>query len=183
MADGPEAQTATALVPILRDRTAAYLRAEMGLTSTTSAGGFHAARRLRMGHLTSMVGLGGDISVMVALSFTRPVLEYVAARMTEGTDVSDLDVDDMLADAAGEMVNTVAGQSIRQATRQGASPSVRLVSLTPPMTFAEAQSMSLDKDAVCCTVHFDTPAGALDLRVIAARWRDGPADRLEGETT
>lgn len=152
------------LVTVVRRWTRGFLQTEMGLSIHDEAVRLDRVQRIDLQDLTSIVGVGGPVNMFIAFSFDTPLVDHVTTAMTEGLDVEDMDPADLRQDAAGEVINTIIGNSTSDFQGRGET-----ISLSPPVTLDGAKSVFRSKNAVFCTVRLKTDHGALDLDFIGPR--------------
>jgi CheY-specific phosphatase CheX len=151
------------VLAVVRDWTRWYIQTEIGFGAIAGEAGSVDLRDLPRRDVTSMVGIGGGVNACVAISFDGALIDRITAVLTDGLDVADMEPRALREDAAGEVANTIAGNS----TTDLADGHTAL-SLTPPVAFANTKSVCRDPDAICCTVPFQTDGGALDVTVMYA---------------
>jgi len=164
------------VLAVVRDWTTWYIEDELGLGVTTGDAAAISLHRVQLRDVTSMVGIGGDVNAFVAMSFDGDLIDRISASLTAGIDVADMDAQELREDAAGEVANTIAGNS----TANLADGSHAL-SLTPPVAFTNTKSVCRDRDAVCWTLTFHTDGGALDVTVMCAERLKTRADQDMGD--
>lgn len=151
------------VLPVARGWTDWYLRHELGVQARVGEVSCDGVYRISLRDFTAMVGIGGHVNALVAVSFDAALIEHVAKTLTEELDVSDMDWGELQGDAAGEVVNTIAGNCTADLYEGG-----KALSLTPPVTLGKTSSFSRHKGAACCSLTFSTDNGSLDLIVIGA---------------
>jgi CheY-specific phosphatase CheX len=151
------------ILPVARGWTDWYLQHELGIKAGVGRVHCDGVHRISLRDFTAMVGIGGHVNALVAVSFDAALMEHVAKTLTDGLDVSDMETEELQSDAAGEVVNTIAGNCTADLYEGG-----KALSLTPPVTLGKTSSFSRHKGAACCTLTFSTGNGALDLIVIGA---------------
>lgn len=164
------------VLTVVRDWTTWYIEHELGLRVAAGDPATVDLHRVQLRDVTSMVGIGGDINAFVALSFDGALIDHISAALTGGIDVSDMDAQELREDAAGEVANTIAGNSTANLADDG-----QALSLTPPVAFANTKSVCRDRDATCWTVAFQTDGGGLDVTVMCAERCGSGADQDMGD--
>jgi CheY-specific phosphatase CheX len=175
--NGDEATASVAdVLVVVRDWTTWYIENELGLDVTAGDAATVELQRVRLRDVTSMVGIGGRVNAFVALSFDAGLIDRISAALTAGIDVSDMDAQELREDAAGEVANTIAGNSTANL-----ADGDQALSLTPPVAFANTKSVCRDRDAICWTVAFQTDGGALDVTVMCGDRCDDGAEQNTGD--
>jgi len=127
--DGAQAElSAHELGPILLGWTRKFFTDELGLDIDAHDSIESNPSRLVFRDITAIVGLGGQANTFIAISLDESLAVHVGDAMTAGIDVSDLDAETLFQDAAGELVNTIVGNSTVDLEQAG-----RAISLTPPL--------------------------------------------------
>ena len=164
------------VMAVVQDGTAAHLRTEFGLDARAGGAGVIDVHRLPLRDVTAMVGIGGVLNAFVAMTFDRRLIDRIAALLTADLDVSEMDPQELREDAAGEVVNTIAGNATAHLDGGG-----QPLTLTPPVAFADSKAVCRDRDAICWTAAVATDSGELDLTVLGADPANGGPARQTGD--
>lgn len=121
-------------------------------------------KRLQLHDITAIAGLGGPISLLIAFSFERRLLDAVFERVTRDIEVAEDEVDTLVRDAAAETVNTILG--LCTADFQNIE---KTVSLSPPVILDDARCIHRPKNAVFASMRIRTERGYLGVGLVGPR--------------
>lgn len=149
------------LAEVILDWTRAFCRDELGLDIALPAASPENPNRLHLRDVTAIVGLGGEANTFIAFSLDVALADHVAATMTAGIDVSDMDAESLREDATGELVNTIVGNATTDLEQKG-----RRISLTPPVVLFGQQRIYRNRDAVFRHISCETGCGGMDINLV-----------------
>ena len=121
-------------------------------------------KRLHLHDITAIAGLGGPISLLIAFSFERRLLQAIFERVTLDIEVSPDELDMHVRDAAAETVNTILG--LCTADFQNIEKSV---SLSPPVILDDARCIHRPRNAVFASMRIRTEHGYLGVGLVGPR--------------
>ncbi|MGE5503068.1 MAG: chemotaxis protein CheX [Actinomycetota bacterium] len=146
------------------ERARSVLESEAGVT-VLGAEAIHCdARKLQLHDLTAIAGLGGPISLLIAFSFERSLLDTIFARVAADIEVPEQEADLYVRDAAAETVNTILG--LCTADFQNMEKSI---ALSPPVIVEDARCIHRPKNAVFASMRVRTSAGSLGVGIVGPR--------------
>jgi CheY-specific phosphatase CheX len=153
------------LIPKLMEAVAARTRSvfesETGISVIDSTRRAGALDVLALQDVTAIVGVGGSVSLLIAFSFERKLIELVCERYTAGLDLADHEREFYIQGTAGELVNTIVGLCTID-IQQERSP----VSLTPPVIIDEARRIHRPRNAVFASMMLTTADGSFDVNFV-----------------
>lgn len=109
-----------------------------------------------VGDVTGLIGLSGDKSGSLSITFTRPLAVAVVRNML-GDDIDDVLQD--VKDATGEMVNMISGQARAGLSEQG----VKCDGGTPCVLFGDGHAIDHPGGAKVMAVPFTADQGEFTL--------------------
>ncbi len=145
-------------------QTRSVLEQEAGLVVEGAEAVECDVKRLQLQDVTAIAGLGGPISLLIAFSFERRLLQAIFERVTRGIEVAPDEVDMHVRDAAAETVNTILG--LCTADFQNIE---RSVSLSPPVILDDARCIHRPKNAVFASMRIRTGRGYLGVGLVGPR--------------
>ena len=148
------------------DQTRAYFREELGLSITETTRHAGALNLLTLLDMTAIMGIGGEINLLVAFSFDYSQLEILYERLTADIEIQPEEVDTFREAVAGEIVNTILGHC----TVDFPHDKELAVTLTPPIILEQVKHIRRVKNAMFYTQSFNTDAGRMDIHLV------GPCD-------
>lgn len=110
-------------------RTRSYFESEFGISETVVETGAGDVNSLTLLDMTAIIGMGGQINLLIAFSFQSSLIDALYQRMTSDLDVQPDKVEMFREAAAGDVVNTVLGHctiDLQKLDEQG-------ISMTPPV--------------------------------------------------
>lgn len=159
-----ESNIVSVMMAAILERTRAVLASETGLTVTGSEPVRGDVDRLQLKDITAIVGLGGPISLLVAFSFQRNLLEVMYQRFTADIEVPPEEGDLYRRETAAEIVNTILGLCTTDAQVKD-----QAILLSPPIIVDDARGISRPKNAVFASMCIGTEQGCVDVSVITPR--------------
>jgi chemotaxis protein CheX len=113
---------------------------------------------------TSMIGVGGTISIMVVISFDDSMLEQLVTLFMDGEDVDPEEEAEIKESVTGEVINTIIGLALPTFPNRGKG-----VTITPPITINDAANMKKHKDSKIATANITTQYGELSISAIGSQ--------------
>ncbi len=132
----------------------------IGIIETTSNSGD--LNSLTLLDMTAIMGIGGDINLLVAFSFDYSQINFLYERMTADFEVKSDEVNTFREAAAGEVVNTILGHC----TADFPKTNGRVVTLTPPIIIEHVKHIHRMKDAMFHTQTLKTDHGRMDVNLV-----------------
>lgn len=144
-------------------QTKLFLTEDMDIEIKEVAIGGGDIEQLSLKSHTSMIGVGGSISLMVVISFDDPMLEKLVTLFMDGEDVDPEEEVEIKESVTGEVINTIIGLALPTFPNRGKG-----VTITPPITINDAANMKKHKDSKIVTANITTPYGELSISAIGA---------------
>lgn len=106
---------------------------------------------LTLKDFTSMIGIGGKISLMAVISFDANLLDKLVSIFMDGEDVDPDEVTEIRESVTGEVINTIIGLALPTFPNRGKG-----VTITPPITINEASILKKHKNSKIVSAHVTT---------------------------
>jgi CheY-specific phosphatase CheX len=146
-------------------RTRAYFDGEFGISLIESDSGSGDLGSLTLLDMTAIIGMGGEVNLLIAFSFDEGLINALYERMTADFEVLADEVGIFREAAAGEVVNTVLGHctvDFQGVNRQA-------ISLTPPVIIDKVKHIYRMKNAMFYTQKLNTEFGCMDINLVGPR--------------
>lgn len=111
---------------------------------------------------TSMIGTGGNIQVIITMSYDDKLLEKLVEIFLEGEEVEE-EMDEIRESVSSEIINTIVGNALVNPL-DGTT-----LSITPPILIYEAKSLFKHKNSKIATAILTTEFGDMLLTVIGPK--------------
>jgi CheY-specific phosphatase CheX len=120
--------------------------------------------------ITAIVGMGGAVSMLVAVSFEQTLLIRLFTRETEGLDIPEAERCVYVRETAAEIVNVILGNCIAalEETVNGAARSAR-IAMSPPVVIADVDTIHRPQDAAYTNVTLKTDFGRCAISIVGPR--------------
>ena len=112
---------------------------------------------------TSMIGTGGKLNLMIIISFENGLLEHLVNLFMEGEEVEDDEKEEIYDSVSGETINTIIGLSLPIFPNRGKG-----VTITPPITIADASNIKKYKNAKIISAEISTQFGKLSISAMGS---------------
>ena len=109
---------------------------------------------LSLKEFTSMIGIGGKISLMAVISFDANLLDKLVSIFMDGEDVDPDEVTEIRESVTGEVINTIIGLALPTFPNRGKG-----VTITPPITINEASVLKKHKNSRILSANVTTNFG------------------------
>lgn len=116
---------------------------------------------LTLKEFTSMIGVGGKISLMTVISFDSALLNKLVSIFMDGEEVSDDEIDEIRESVTGEVINTIIGLALPTFPNRGKG-----VTITPPITINEASVLKKHKNSKIVSAKVTTNFGTVSISAI-----------------
>ena len=116
---------------------------------------------LTLKDFTSMIGIGGKISLMAVISFDANLLDKLVSIFMDGEDVDPNEVTEIRESVTGEVINTIIGLALPTFPNRGKG-----VTITPPITINEASILKKHKNSKIVSAHVTTNFGTVSISAI-----------------
>lgn len=151
----PKAMTA------VQKRTRAYLEDEIGLAVTTQKTMIGDIDVLELRKVTTIVGTGGPVNLLIAFGFDPSLLERLCQAATANLAIAAEERTLFLRETAAETVNFILGHATADLAETGND-----VTLSPPVVLEGGRSIHRPKKAMFTTIELSTIHGSLDIYFI-----------------
>jgi len=116
---------------------------------------------LSLKEFTSMIGIGGKISLMAVISFDANLLDKLVSIFMDGEDVDPDEVTEIRESVTGEVINTIIGLALPTFPNRGKG-----VTITPPITINEASVLKKHKNSRILSANVTTNFGTVSISAI-----------------
>ncbi len=142
-------------------RTGAYLRDEIGLNVSTNKMVLGNLDVLELRDITTIVGTGGPVNLLIAFCFERGLLEHLYQVATAHLDIAPHEQAIFLRETASETVNFILGHATADFARDGSD-----VTLSPPVVLEGGRRIHRPNKAMFAALELSTNYGILDVYFI-----------------
>ena len=116
---------------------------------------------LTLKEFTSMIGVGGKISLMTVISFDGELLNKLVSIFMDEEEVSVDEIDEIRESVTGEVINTIIGLALPTFPNRGKG-----VTITPPITINEASLLKKHKNSKIVSADVTTNFGTVSISAI-----------------
>lgn len=116
---------------------------------------------LALKEFTSMIGIGGKISLMTVISFDANLLDKLVSIFMDSEEVAPDELDEIRESVTGEVINTIIGLSLPTFPNRGKG-----ITITPPITINEASVLKKHKNSKIVSANVTTDFGAVSISAI-----------------
>ena len=141
-----------------------YFMDEMEIEALPGAPFSGDIKSLSVRDIIAIIGLGGPVSLLVAFSFDRSLLEAMFTVATAGLDIAEDERETFMREVAAETINVVLGHSTADLSTYGNN-----VTLSPPVLIEDASKVHKPRGAYFTTVTITTGSGSFDIDFIAPK--------------
>ncbi|MCX6051195.1 MAG: chemotaxis protein CheX [Campylobacterales bacterium] len=113
---------------------------------------------------TAMIGVGGELNMMVVISFDDTMLDKLVEVFMEGEDVASEEEEEIKESVTGEVINTIIGLALPTFPKRGKG-----VTITPPISINDASNIKKHKDSKIVSANIRTHFGELSMSAIIAK--------------
>jgi CheY-specific phosphatase CheX len=146
-------------------RTRSYFESEFGISETVVETGAGDVNSLTLLDMTAIIGMGGQINLLIAFSFQSSLIDALYQRMTSDLDVQPDKIEMYREAAAGDVVNTVLGHctiDLQKLDQQG-------ISMTPPVILDQVKTIQRMKNSMFHTQSLSTALGRMNISLVGPR--------------
>lgn len=146
-------------------RTRSYFESEFGISETVVETGEGDVNSLTLLDMTAIIGMGGQINLLIAFSFQSSLIDALYQRMTSDLDVQPDKIEMYREAAAGDVVNTVLGHctiDLQKLDQQG-------ISMTPPVILDQVKTIQRMKNSMFHTQSLSTALGRMNISLVGPR--------------
>lgn len=116
---------------------------------------------LTLKEFTSMIGVGGKISLMTVISFDGELLNKLVSIFMDGEEVPEDEIDEIRESVTGEVINTIIGLALPTFPNRGKG-----ITITPPITINEASILKKHKNSRIVSANVTTNFGSVSISAI-----------------
>jgi len=112
---------------------------------------------------TSMIGTGGQLNLIVVITFETKILEHLVELFMDGEEVEDEEKEEIYDSVTGETINTIIGLSLPIFPNRGKG-----VTITPPITISDASNIKKYKNAKIISAEISTEFGKISISAMGS---------------
>lgn len=116
---------------------------------------------LSLKEFTSMIGVGGKISLMTVISFEEELLDKLVSLFMDGEEVAPDELEEVRQSVTGEVINTILGLALPTFPNRGKG-----ITITPPITINDASFLKKHKTSKIASVSIITDFGTMVISAI-----------------
>ena len=148
----------------LAGRTRSYLAEQADIGVSEEHAVTDGVNHLKLRKATAIVGIGGNTGMLIAFSFSQPMIDALYERLTAGIAVPPDQKSELRDATVIEVANIIVGNCTEDFARFDDR-----ISLSPPVLLADSKSIYPKTDAMFGTVSMVTPHGSLDIHIVGPR--------------
>lgn len=156
--------TSEAMIKALAQRLTELLRDEFSLDVSEANYHFEDVKKLELRYLTSLLGIEGEVQVLVLFSFDEVLIQYIFKIYAADLDIEADEQAMMLEETSGDLLNIVVGNVLAAFSQKGVS-----TSFSPPITLTEAKNIVRHKEAMFNVAELTTPQGVVSIFCVAPK--------------
>lgn len=141
--------------------TTNYFTDTLGMNSNAAAGYSGHIERLKLYDITAIVGIGGRIGVLTALSFQLPLANRLYDLLTAGIEVPAGEEEFYLEEGVADVANLIVGHATVDLQKIE-----RRVSITPPVVMKGDGTIRGTKNSMFQSIEVNTVYGCMDIIMI-----------------
>lgn len=145
-----------------------FLQEDMGMEIKDVTTFNSEEEKLTLKDYTSMIGAGGELNILVIISYEDKMLNQLVNLFMDGEEVSAEEAQEIKDSVSGEVINTIIGLALPTFPNRGKG-----VTITPPITVNDASNITKHKNSKIVSVNIATNYGEVSLSAV------GPADVLK----
>ena len=119
--------------------------------------------KLFLKDFTSMIGTGGNLNMMVVISFEEQLLDSLVELFMDGEEVEEEEKEEVYDSVTGETINTIIGLALPTFPNRGKG-----VTITPPITISDASNIKKYKNSKIVTANIKTQFGSLSISAMGS---------------
>lgn len=146
-------------------RTRSHFESEYGISVSEADFGGGDMDSLTMLDMTAIIGMGGNVNLLIAFSFQEGLINALFQRMTDDFDVQPDEVEMYREAAAGEVVNTILGHCTIDLQKIDGP----IISMTPPVILDRVKTIRRMKNAMFYTQSLNTILGRMNISLVGPR--------------
>jgi chemotaxis protein CheX len=110
---------------------------------------------------TSMIGTGGNLNLMVIISYESSLLNHLVTLFMDGEEVAQEEMIEVIDSVSGETINTIIGLALPTFPNRGKG-----VTITPPITINDASNIKKYKNSKIVSANIKTQYGELSISAV-----------------
>ncbi|MEA3289464.1 MAG: chemotaxis protein CheX [Campylobacterota bacterium] len=119
--------------------------------------------KLLLKDYTSMIGTGGNLNMMVVISYEKALLDHLVELFMDGEEVDDEELQEVLDSVSGETINTIIGLALPTFPSRGKG-----VTITPPITINDASNIKRYKNSKIVSANIVTEYGTMSISAVGS---------------
>jgi len=112
---------------------------------------------------TSMIGTGGNLNLMIIISYDTSLLNHLVTLFMDGEEVSKDESAEVIDSVSGETINTIIGLALPTFPNRGKG-----VTITPPITINDASNIKKYKNSKIVSANITTDYGSLSISAVGS---------------
>jgi CheY-specific phosphatase CheX len=118
-------------------------------------------KALELKEYTSMIGVGGKISLITVISFDSTLLNKLVTIFMDDEEVDDSDINEIRESVTGEVINTIIGLALPTFPHRGKG-----ITITPPVIINEISILKKLTNSKIVSANIITNFGAVSISAI-----------------
>ncbi|MCD4758262.1 MAG: chemotaxis protein CheX [Arcobacteraceae bacterium] len=119
--------------------------------------------KLRLKDYTSMIGTGGNLNLMIIISYDSSLLNHLVTLFMDGEEVPEEELVEVIDSVSGETINTIIGLALPTFPNRGKG-----VTITPPITINDASNIKKYKNSKIVSANITTQYGVLSISAVGS---------------
>jgi CheY-specific phosphatase CheX len=157
----PESAFPQAVIASLVERTKSYMASQAGIDVTDARRGIGNRDQLELRESTAIVGVGGNVGLLIAFSFPQAIVDILYDRLTAGIDVPAGDEALYRRETVIEVANIIIGHCTADFSSDGEN-----ISMSPPILLEETKHIHHMKNATFDSISMVTAHGCFDINLV-----------------
>jgi CheY-specific phosphatase CheX len=156
------------VITSLVNRTRNYLASQAGIDVTDARRASMNRDQLELRQSTAIIGIGGNLGILVAFSFPQEMVDVLYDRLTVNIEIPPDDEALYRRETVTEMANVIVGNCTADFSANG-----ERVSMSPPVLLEAAKPIHRMKNAMFESISMVTAYGCFDINLV------GPCDMFD----
>jgi CheY-specific phosphatase CheX len=153
-----------AVLKVVEQRTIAFMRDELGLSTTQIERRLHHEETIILRDMTAIVGVGSRAGLHIAYSYDESLIRAMTKRYTAELTIAAEDEDLYMRETASDVVNVIVGNCTAELARRG-----DVVTLSPPVLALGARTIQGRPKTAIATLTLRFAEGALDVAFVGPK--------------
>ncbi|MEA3354473.1 MAG: chemotaxis protein CheX [Campylobacterota bacterium] len=112
---------------------------------------------------TPMIGTGGNLNMMVVISYEKELLDHLVELFMDGEEIEEEEMQEVLDSVSGETINTIIGLALPTFPSRGKG-----VTITPPITINDASNIKRYKNSKIVSANIVTDYGVMSISAVGS---------------